>query len=82
MPETVMTKAQRLPVRLLHHDQRVTVADVTGDHDTYRVNVVRTINARFRRPAKIESAVWCSCPSQVEACSHVLAVAIKLKEQQ
>ena len=70
--ETVMVKAQRLPVRLLHHDQRVTVADVTGDHDTYRVNVVH----------RAKAAVWCSCPSQVEACSHVLALALKLKEQQ
>ncbi len=77
MPEAVMTKAQRLPVRLLHHDQRVTVADVTGDHDTYRVNVVRYLFVGHQ-----ESAVWCSCPSQVEACSHVLALAIKLKEQQ
>ena len=70
--ESVMVKAHRLPVRLLHHDQRVTVADVTGDHDTYRVNVVR----------RAKAAVWCSCPSQVEGCSHVLALAIKLKEQQ
>ncbi len=72
MPEPVMTKAQRLQVRVLHHDQWVTVADVIGDHDTYRVNVVH----------RAKAAVWCSCPSQVEACSHVLALAIKLKEQQ
>ncbi len=73
-----MTKAQRLPVRLLHHDKRVTVADVIGDHDTYRVNVVRYP----RKPsAPVKPSVWCSCPSQVEACSHVLALAIKLKEQ-
>ena len=66
MPETVMTKAQRLPVRLLHHDQRVTIADVTGDHGTYRVNVVRGDNLDAAR-------LWCSCPSRWEACSHVLA---------
>ena len=78
MPETVMTKAQRLSVRLLHHDQRVTVADVIGDHDTYRVNVVRPPESS----AGTVDSVWCSCPSQVEVCSHVLAVALKLKEQQ
>ncbi len=78
MSEFVMTKAQRLQVRVLHHDERVTVADVTGDHDTYRVNVVRF--AYWADP--LEPQVWCSCPSQVEGCSHVLALAIKLKEQQ
>ncbi len=92
MTETVMTKAQRLPVRVLHHDQRVTVADVTGDHDPYRVNVLRGGNldaARYYAATgdyegaqQLDPSVWCSCPSQVEACSHVLALALKLKEQQ
>ena len=75
MPETVMVKAQRLSVRLLHHDERVTVADVTGDHDIYRVNVVQYLPGT-------NPSVWCSCPFQGEACSHVLALALKLKEQQ
>ena len=89
MSETVMTKAQRLQVRVLQHDASVTVADVIGDHDTYRVNVLRggNLGARYYAAtgdyegARQNPAVWCSCPSQVEACSHVLALAIKLKEQ-
>ncbi len=71
IPETTLTKAQRLPVVILHTDRTVITADVTGDHDTYRVSVARG------------SVKWvsCTCPAQVEACSHVLAVALKVKEQ-
>ena len=86
MPETVMTKAQRLSVRLLHHDHQVTIADVIGDAATYRVNVVRGDVAWAAGDTAAndppEPAVWCSCPFQGEACSHVLALALKLKEQQ
>lgn len=71
MPETTLTKARRLPIRILQHDVSVTVADVTGDHGTYRVTLVRGVDA----------SVVCSCPASVEACSHVLRLALWVKEQ-
>ncbi len=74
MPETTLTKARRLPIRILQHDAAVTVADVTGDHGTYRITVV------YGSDASVASVV-CSCPAQVEACSHVLALALLVKKQ-
>ena len=77
MPETTLTKARRLPIRILQHDVAVTVADVTGDHDTYRVTAWRGVNGS----ADFIGSVSCSCPASVEACSHVLALALWVKEQ-
>jgi len=71
MPESTMTKARRLPIRILQHDASVMIADVTGDHGTYRVTAVRGV----------AGSVACSCPALVEACSHVLALALWVKEQ-
>ncbi len=71
-PESTLTKVRRLPIRILQHDTTSTIADVTGDHDTYRVNVVRGVD---------NEPLWCSCPCQGEVCSHVLALALWVKEQ-
>ena len=71
MTETTLTKARRLPIRILHHNRWSTVADVTGDHGTYRVTAVYGS----------DPSVVCSCPANVEACSHVLRVALWVKEQ-
>ncbi len=71
MPERTLTKARRLPIRILHHDHMTTVADVTGDHGTHRVTAVR---------GEL-SWVSCTCPARVEGCSHVLALALWVKEQ-
>ena len=71
MSETTLTKARRLPIRILQHDAASTIADVSGDHGTYRVLAMRGRH----------SAVVCSCPALVEACSHVLALALWVKEQ-
>ncbi len=43
MPDTTMAKGRRLRFHILHHDPSVTVADVIGDHDTYRVTAVRGV---------------------------------------
>ncbi len=72
MPETTLTKARRLPIRILQHDASVTIADVTGDHDTYRVTALRASGL---------ASVVCSCPASIEACSHVLRLALWVKEQ-
>lgn len=72
MPESTLTKARRLPIRILQHDATLTVADVTGDHGTYRVTALR---------ATYEASVSCSCAFQGEACSHVLRLALWVKEQ-
>ena len=69
--ETTLTKARRLPIRILQHDATSTIADVTGDHGTHRVTAVRGAGA----------SVVCSCPASVEACSHVLRLALWVKEQ-
>jgi len=76
MAETTLTKARRLPIRILQHDASVTIADVTGDHGTYRVMALRVDSALFRH-----RSVVCSCPASVEACSHVLALALWVKEK-
>ncbi len=70
---SVLEKARRLPIRILYHDATLTIADVIGDHDTYRVSVVRGLG--------VDASVWCACPAQVEACSHVLRLALWVKEQ-
>jgi len=72
MPETtLMVKARRLRFHILQHSPSVTVADVIGDHDTYRVIAVRGV----------AGSVACTCPASVEACSHAVAVALWVKEQ-
>ena len=71
MTESTLTKARRLPIRILQHDASVTVADVTGDHGTYRVTAVRGP----------DGSVACTCPASIEACSHVLRLALWVKEQ-
>lgn len=66
MPETREAKALRLladsRVRVLEADARELVAEVRGDHGTWRVTVVRG-----RRPC-------CDCPAWRRDCSHALAV--------
>ena len=71
MSESTLTKARRLPIRILQHDATSTIADVTGDHGTYRVTAMYGSDA----------SVVCSCPASVEACSHVLRLALWVKEQ-
>ncbi len=81
MPETTLTKARRLPIRILQHGATSTIADVTGDHGTYRVTLVRGMDVNELGEKVALASVVCSCPAQVEACSHVLRLALWVKEQ-
>ncbi len=62
-------KAQRLVsqsrVRVLSLTDEAVIADVRGDHDTYRVNIIFGTDD-----------TTCTCPSTVQDCSHVLAALI------